>query len=109
MGASDWGTTFYGSQYDYNSSQLADFSTMIAKNLEGGKVDRSKMTVAQLKACCVSKDLKIPSKLTKKADILAFLQHYDSMSVKQLRDMAKAKGIKVPSKYTKNLIYPLLF
>ena len=70
---------------------------------------RSKMTVAQLKACAASKDLKIPSKLTKKADILAFLKHYDSVSVKQLREMAKAKGIKVPSKYTKNLIYPLLF
>lgn len=77
-----------------------------------------KMTIAQLREEAARRGIKIPSSLTRKADILAYIKRggkapevsppadgegvpVDKMTIAQLREEAKRRGIKIPSSATR--------
>ena len=90
MTGSDFASSWYGANYNLNQQQLSQYADAVAQGLEGGKGKKTSkasktskapkkrgfdgMTVAELRDNAKSKGLKIPSKFSKKADIIAFLR-----------------------------------
>ena len=90
MPGSDWSSSFYGNSYNLTKDQLNSYSQAISDGLEGGARKKKAaspkpkpkpkgrgfeaMTVTQLKQNAKDKKLTIPSKYTKKADIIAFMR-----------------------------------
>lgn len=82
MTSSDWSGTWYGNNYALTPSQLHDYSVSVARGLEGGSKSKSKpkprgyegLTIPELRARAAARGIKIPSKILKKADIIAFLR-----------------------------------
>ena len=92
MPGSDWSSSFYGNSQQMSKQGLDAYSQGIANGLDGGagkkkakaakaaKESKPKprglmaLTVTELRSKAKSKNLTIPSKCSKKADIVAYMR-----------------------------------
>lgn len=94
MAGSDWASSWYGANYNLSPQQLNEYADAVANGFDGGKgkaKSKSKtkakttpskpkprgyeaLTIAELRDKAKARGLKIPSKASKKCDIIAFLR-----------------------------------
>lgn len=92
MAGSDWASSWYGANYNLSPQQLNEYADAVANGFDGGKGKaKSKikakttpskpkprgyeaLTIAELRDKAKARGLKIPSKASKKCDIIAFLR-----------------------------------
>ena len=92
MAGSDWASSWYGANYNLSPQQLNEYADAVANGFDGGKSKaKSKtkakttpskpkprgyeaLTIAELRDKAKARGLKIPSKASKKCDIIAFLR-----------------------------------